>query len=138
MPSEILQSRPLYERISPGESVAKYKTNNSKFKTNIMMDIDEIKKQIISAFLPYEPEKIILFGSITRDDWDEYSDVDVIVVYETDKSFLERLKELYMSWDIPKAIDILAYTPAEFIEMTAENFFIQDAVTDGELIYERE
>jgi len=102
-----------------------------------MMDIDEIKKQIISAFLPYEPEKIILFGSITRDDWDEYSDVDVIVVYETDKSFLERLKELYMSWDIPKAIDILAYTPAEFVEMAADSYFIQDAVKDGELIYER-
>ena len=101
------------------------------------MDINEIKKQIISAFMPFEPDKIILFGSITRDDWDEYSDVDVIVVYETDKSFLERLKELYMSWDIPKAIDILAYTPAEFVEMAADSYFIQDVVTDGELIYER-
>jgi predicted nucleotidyltransferase len=101
------------------------------------MDIDEIKKQVICSFLPFEPDKIILFGSITRDDWDKHSDVDVIVVYETDKSFLERLKELYMSWNVPKAIDILAYTPAEFIEMAAENIFIQDAVKDGELIYER-
>ena len=101
------------------------------------MDINETRKQIISAFMPFEPEKIILFGSITRDEWDEYSDVDVIVVYETDKSFLERLKELYMSWDIPKAIDILAYTPTEFAEMTRSNFFIQDAVKDGEVIYER-
>jgi hypothetical protein len=42
-----------------------------------------------------------------------------------------------MSWDIPKAIDILAYTPAEFVEMAADSYFIQDAVTDGELIYER-
>ena len=102
------------------------------------MDINEIKKQIISAFMPFEPDKIILFGSITHEDWDEYSDVDVIVVYETDKSFLERLKELYMSWDIPKAIDILAYTPTEFAEMIAANYFIQDAVKDGELIYERQ
>ncbi len=101
------------------------------------MDINEIKKQIISAFMPFEPDKIILFGSITHEDWDEYSDVDVIVVYETDKSFIERLKELYMSWDIPKAIDILAYTPTEFAEMITANFFIQDAVKDGELIYER-
>ena len=101
------------------------------------MDINEIKKHVISAFMPFEPDKIILFGSITRDDWDEYSDVDVIVVYETNKSFLERLKELYMSWDIPKAIDILAYTPAEFVEMVADSYFLQDAVADGELIYER-
>ncbi len=101
------------------------------------MGIAEIKKHILSAFMPFKPYKIILFGSITREDWDEYSDVDVIVVYETRKRFLDRLNDLYLSWDFPKAIDILAYTPAEFDEMVNDNCFIQDAVKTGELLYER-
>lgn len=101
------------------------------------MNISELRKQIISTFLPFEPEKIILFGSIIREDWDFESDVDVIVVYNTDKSFIVRLEELYMSWNIPKAVDILAYTPYEFEEMVKESFFIQDAIREGKVIYER-
>lgn len=101
------------------------------------MNLNEIKRQIIYAFEPFGPDKIILFGSMAQGKWDEYSDVDVIVVYETGKTFLERLKELYLSWDIPRSIDILAYTPTEFSEMLSENFFVQDAVRHGEIIYER-
>lgn len=101
------------------------------------MNISELKKQIISTFLPFDPEKIILFGSIIREDWDYESDVDVIIVYNTDKPFMVRLEELYISWEIPKAVDILAYTPNEFEEMIRESFFIQDVLRDGEIIYER-
>ena len=100
------------------------------------MKIDTLKKQIITTFKPFKPEKIILFGSLARGDWDEESDVDVIVVYKTEKSFLDRLKELYQSWNIPKGVDILAYTPAEFMEMSSSNYFVQDAIENGELIYE--
>jgi len=101
------------------------------------MNISDLKKQIISTFLPFNPDKIILFGSIIREDRDHESDVDVIVVYGTDKSFMERLEELYMSWDIPKAVDILAYTPCEFEKMVKESFFLQDALREGEVIYEK-
>jgi predicted nucleotidyltransferase len=102
-----------------------------------MMELIELKKQIISDFRRFNPDKIILFGSVARADWDEGSDVDVIVVYETTKPFLERLKELYLSWSLPKAVDILAYTPTEFTKMSKTNFFIQAAVKEGESIYER-
>ena len=101
------------------------------------MNIADLKKQIISTFLSFNPEKIILFGSIARKDWDNKSDVDVIVVYNTEKSFLDRLKELYISWKIPKAVDILAYTPYEFEKMVRESYFLQDALKEGEVIYEK-
>lgn len=98
----------------------------------------EMKYQIVSSFMPFDPEKIILFGSHAKDDEDQYSDIDVIIVYSTSKPFLDRLKELYISWDIPKAIDILAYTPEEYQKMILENSFLQDAVNDGEILYERD
>ena len=90
------------------------------------MDLERLKEEIIATLKPFNPEKIILFGSITREDWDDKSDVDLIVVYNTEKRFMDRLKELYLSWHIPKAVDILAYTPHEFNTMVNESFFIQD------------
>ncbi|NVM22973.1 MAG: nucleotidyltransferase domain-containing protein [Desulfobacterales bacterium] len=101
------------------------------------MDIKSLKTRIISIFKAFNPDKIILFGSIAGENWDEASDIDLIIVYETDKRFMERLKELYLSWDIPKAVDILAYTPAEFEKMIDESFFMQDAMREGQVIYER-
>ena len=101
------------------------------------LNLLSLKKQIISTFKAFDPEKIILFGSLAGEDWDEWSDVDVIVVYYSEKPFMDRLKELYMSWDIPKAVDIIAYTPSEFNEMVSTNFFVQKVVSEGEVIYER-
>ena len=101
------------------------------------LNLSKLKKQIISTFMAFEPEKIIIYGSLSGKDWDEWSDVDVIVVYSSDKPFMARLRELYMSWDIPKAVDILAYTPSEFDEMSSSSFFIQKAVLEGEVIYEK-
>ena len=102
------------------------------------MLLEEIKRNVISSFKPFNPNRIIIFGSATRADWDEFSDVDVIVVYETRKRFLDRLKELYLSWNIPKTVDILAYTPDEFAAMSQHNHFIKEILTTGEIIYERE
>jgi hypothetical protein len=47
------------------------------------------------------------------------------------------MKELYLSWDIPKAVDILAYTPDEFERMMNESSFLAEAVKEGEVLYER-
>ena len=92
---------------------------------------------IVASFLPFNPVKIILFGSMARDDHDEDSDVDVIVVYNSDKKFLDRLAELYENWSLPRGVDILAYTPMEFEEMLEESSFIVDAVNTGKVIYEK-
>jgi len=98
---------------------------------------EELKKAIVSSYKKINPVKIILFGSWCRDEEDKYSDVDIIVIYETKKRFLDRLKELYLMWDIPVAFDILAYTPVEFEEMLKEkNSFIKKINKEGEVIYE--
>ena len=101
------------------------------------MNKEELKKTIVSSYKKLDPVKIILFGSWCRDEEDKYSDVDIIVIYETKKRFLDRLKELYLMWDIPVAFDILAYTPEEFEKMLKEkNPFIKKINREGEVIYE--
>ena len=102
------------------------------------MNKEELKKAIVSSYKKLDPVKIILFGSWCRDEEDKYSDADIIVIYETKKRFLDRLKELYLMWDIPVAFDILAYTPVEFEKMLKEkNTFIERINREGEVIYER-
>ena len=97
----------------------------------------ELKNRIIESFKDLDPIKIIVFGSHAKNLQDSQSDLDVIVVYQTDKKFLDRLEELYLKWNIPKAVDILAYTPEEFERMLSENTFIQHSVSEGITVYER-
>ena len=96
-----------------------------------------LEQDIVSTFRKFNPETIILFGSYAQGNPDEESDIDIIFIYNTPKRFLDRLEELYLSWDIPKAVDILAYTPDEFEQMKKDNAFIQDALKHARVIYER-
>ena len=100
------------------------------------MDKFELTKRIYTCFAHLQPQQILLFGSWSRNQQDSCSDVDIIVVYETQKRFMDRLQELYVSWNLPLAVDILAYTPEEFDIMRKESSFVQDAIEEGEIIYE--
>jgi uncharacterized protein len=111
--------------------------NHYGFSHFIGEDSKWLKMRILSIFKPFHPDKIIIFGSFPRGEADGYSDIDIIVVYNTDKRFLDRLAELYTAWDIPRAVDILAYTPKEFEKMLDESDFIQDAIRNGEILYEK-
>jgi predicted nucleotidyltransferase len=96
----------------------------------------ELEQEIVRIFRPVRPRRVILFGSRARAEDDAYSDVDLIVVYETPKRFLDRLAELYLLWDLPMAVDILAYTPEEFVEMSESNAFVREAVAHGRVLRE--
>ena len=53
------------------------------------VSLDEIVRILVDQYGPIET--IILFGSYARGDTDEYSDLDLILVKETSKQFVERL-----------------------------------------------
>jgi len=95
-------------------------------------------KDIVEALKAYEPEKIILFGSLARGDADRYSDIDLVVIKRTDKRFVERLVEAARYLDLPVSVDLFVYTPEEF-EVMAENAnpFIERVRSEGRIIYER-
>ena len=96
------------------------------------MTLDDNIRRI---FAPIRPRLVLLFGSRARGTHDDLSDIDLIVVYDTDKRFLDRLEELYRLWDLPGAVDILAYTPQEFEEMKERSGFVADAVEQGRVIF---
>ena len=77
--------------------------------------------------------KVLLFGSLARGDARDHSDIDLIVVKETQMRFLDRLDEFYD--DAREAMDILVYTPQEFEEMK-ERPFVKSALREGKMLYE--
>lgn len=78
-------------------------------------------------------KQVLLFGSLARGDLREGSDIDLIVIKNTDKKFLDRLDEFYL--DASEPLDILVYTPEEFEEMK-ERPFIKKALKEGRILHE--
>ena len=86
----------------------------------------------------YDPEKIILFGSAARGDTDEYSDIDLIVIKETDQRFVQRLVDISEFISSYISVDVFVYTPGELKAMVEdENLFIEQALKDGKVLYEK-
>lgn len=96
--------------------------------------LEDIIRRIIDA---YEPQKVILFGSCARGDFVESSDIDLIVITETDKPFIKRLKD--SAYIIPDAgVDILIYTPDEIRDFLEKgSAFVENALREGKILYEK-
>jgi predicted nucleotidyltransferase len=87
-----------------------------------------------------EPEKIVLFGSYAYGDPTPDSDVDLLVIWQTDASPTERYlavsRELYPR---PFPVDLLVRTPQEIDQaLRAGDFFIQEIMTQGHVLYARD
>ena len=102
------------------------------------MKLERLIQKIVKIYKPLTPYLILLFGSYAEGGADKFSDIDLIIVADSSKKFMERLKDVYMMWDFPKAADILFYTKEEFECMKKdENSFIINALATGKGIYER-
>jgi predicted nucleotidyltransferase len=70
-----------------------------------------------------EVERVSLFGSYARGRIDLLTDLDILVIMNTDKSFIERLRMLYGLLAVPVDLDLLCYTPDEWKKMRERPFF---------------
>jgi predicted nucleotidyltransferase len=93
---------------------------------------------IIASLEEFDPRRVILFGSGARGDQDEYSDLDLVIIKETEERFLDRLEKVYDLVKPTFAMDVLVYTPQESAEMQErDNPFIEMVLKEGVVIYER-
>ncbi len=103
---------------------------------DLRADLDWLVERIRHG---YEPEKIILFGSLARGETHEWSDIDLIVVKDTDARYGERVRELLpvlRGWK--GGADILIYSLDEYQAAKAKSSgFLKEAEKDGVTLYER-
>lgn len=86
----------------------------------------------------YNPEKIILFGSFVNGKIGQWSDIDMVIVKDTDKPFLDRIKDVFLLLHPKVGVDVLVYTPQEFKKMCNTKFFFKEEISSkGMILYER-
>ncbi len=103
-----------------------------------MIDADQIAEMARPVFQAHGIKRAILFGSFATGRQTKRSDVDLIIVKETDKRYFERydgiLQELYRAIR-GRDIEVLIYTPQE-LQRIAHRRFIRRALHEGRVIYE--
>jgi predicted nucleotidyltransferase len=96
-------------------------------------DLKRIRQQL--AAMP-QVVKIILFGSYAAGRRDLFTDLDLLVIIESDLDFPSRMAVLYGQIRASVDVDLLAYTPEEFERMQSRGF-VRHALATGKVIYER-
>jgi len=104
-----------------------------------MIEITKIYDIVARIAAKFNPDKIILFGSYASGTPNNDSDIDLLVIQDTD---LPRHKR---SFDIQKMLigsmlpmDILVYTNNEFEKEKNEKYsFLNSAIKTSKILYER-
>ena len=86
-----------------------------------------------------QPDKIILFGSYARGVATPDSDVDLLVIMNTDASSTDRyLRVSQLLIPRPFPVDILVKTPQEISQAIDKgDFFIEEIISRGKVLYGR-
>ena len=96
-----------------------------------------LKSAVKSLRDKYHPEKIILFGSLTKKNIAEGSDIDLLIIKKTDKNPWERAREVERIVERKVPFDLLVYTPGEVRDrLKINDFFIEEILEKGEVVYE--
>ena len=102
------------------------------------MDKVKIQEVINTIIAGYGPSKIILFGSYANGTANESSDLDLLIIKETDEPKYRRavsIRKLFSSQ--PCAMDIMVYTPKEYEDLLPFKSLIPYIATNkGKVIYE--
>lgn len=102
-----------------------------RINKNLNNVIEDIRKY-------YDPQKIILFGSVAKGQIGRYSDIDLIIIKKTSLPYFKRGQQLVDMLDYDVDIDFLIYTPEEFEEALKESCFFQNEMLEkGEVVYEK-
>ena len=122
--------------------------------------LDEVKR-IVDILRTQNVEQVILFGSlaakhpsscgdatspvegeaprgrgaVSRGADPPCGDIDLIVVQNTTKRFLDRLDDIYSAVRPRKALDVLVYTPEELESLRESRPFVRRALAEGRVLY---
>lgn len=105
-------------------------------KSPIQDQLEEITRRIVEAF---NPQRIIVFGSHAGGQPGPDSDVDLLIVMESDERPATRAMRISrLLRPRPFPLDILVRTPQE-IEYRLEigDYFIQEIMEHGKVLYEQ-
>lgn len=97
----------------------------------------EIENKVAVIARKYQPKKIVLFGSYAKGKPSPASDVDLLVIMDTQRSTWDLAVEISLAIKHSFPIDIIVRTPQEIASRLAHgDFFIQNIMEQGKVLYE--
>ena len=86
-----------------------------------------------------QPQKIILFGSWARGERGPHSDIDLLIIQESDLPRTQRYAQVRrLFWGMGIPMDILVYTPQEFARyQSLPGSFTHTVAHEGRVLYAR-
>ncbi len=106
-------------------------------KQNTKTLIRQLTRSVVEAL---DPEKVVLFGSQSKGKAHAASDVDLLIIMESDLDRLERTWQVYrlLRGTRQGPLDIIVLTPEEYKKMKqGGNPLIQEVEEEGIVLYER-
>jgi predicted nucleotidyltransferase len=101
------------------------------------MQITEIQEKIRPVLQAGPPIVAVLFGSWARGTQTRHSDIDLLIVTDTQKRWLGRDQDFAEIYGLfpGQGVDLLIYTPEE-LKGIAHRPFIQTILREGKVVYE--
>ena len=99
--------------------------------------INQIKKKLTPVFAKNGVIKAIVFGSMAKETHSRRSDLDLMIILNTEKRFFDRYEMFDEVHDIvgDRAVEMLIYTPEELARISHRPF-IDNILKTGRVIYE--
>jgi uncharacterized protein len=102
--------------------------------TATLDDIREIVQQIVERF---RPQKVILFGSYAQGKPTKDSDVDLLVIMETNEQALHAAARISAAIDHPFPLDILVFRPSDLkASLERRGVFATEVIAKGLVLHE--
>jgi predicted nucleotidyltransferase len=103
-------------------------------------EINHLTDQIVDKLhAHYKPEKIILFGSFAEGSPQSDSDIDLLIIKETDERFIDRwstVRRILSDSSRKVALETLVLTPKEISERLARgDQFLAEILQKGRVLY---
>ena len=99
-----------------------------------LTEIQQVAQQIVERF---QPQQVILFGSYAHGQPTTDSDVDLLVIMETEEQPLHTAARISAAIDHPFPLDILVFTPSMFkASLERKGVFATEVATKGVVLYE--
>ena len=95
-------------------------------------------RRVVDVLRRMGAERVILFESYARGDFHADSDVDLLIVKDTDERFIDRIASVLAVTGAKIPVEPVVYTPTELEQMRArQSGLMAEVERDGKVLYER-
>ena len=94
--------------------------------------------RVVEALRPLGVERVVLYGSHARGDFNQGSDIDLLIIWDTQERIFDRIDRVLEAADSDLPLAPLVYSPGEYERLRSQGASLIESVEhEGRVLYER-